>query len=121
MRVYLTLISVGSISLKQVNIKPNKAEKLLMNMNMPVALKAGTIGKLELKVGLMSMFSSDVPQIDVTLHDAYFILSPTMRMNSKDDSYLQETEEELLEPYDHNNCFNIFSNNLKLKKKTGLE
>ena len=41
-----------------------------------------------------------------------------MRMISKDESYLQETEQELVEHYDENNAFNIFTNNLKLKKKT---
>ena len=41
-----------------------------------------------------------------------------MRVISKDDSYLQESEKELCEPYDETNAFNIFSNNLKLRKKT---
>jgi len=40
-----------------------------------------------------------------------------MKNNSKDDSFIEETETELLEPYDENNCFNIFNNNLKLRKK----
>ena len=40
-----------------------------------------------------------------------------MRMTSKDDSYLEETEQELLQPYDQNNAFNIYNNNLKLRKK----
>ena len=41
-----------------------------------------------------------------------------MRAISKDDSYLAESEKELCEPYDETNAFNIFSNNLKLRKKT---
>ena len=41
-----------------------------------------------------------------------------MRVISKDDSYLQESEKELCEPYDETNAFNIFNNNLKLRKKT---
>ena len=55
--------------------------------------------------------------MDITLDEVYFILSPTMRLNSKDDSYLQENDDELVEPYDSNNCFDIFQNNLKLRKK----
>ena len=54
----------------------------------------------------------------VCLENAFFILGPTLRVVSKDDSYLQENEKELLEPYDEHNAFNIFSNNLKLRKKT---
>ena len=56
----------------------------------------------------------------VNLDEVYFIVGPSLRMRSKDDSYLAETEEELLQPYDQNNCFNIFSNNLKLRKKKDL-
>ncbi len=56
----------------------------------------------------------------VNLDEVYFIVGPSLRMRSKDDSYLAETEQELMQPYDHNNCFNIFSNNLKLKKKKDL-
>lgn len=40
-----------------------------------------------------------------------------MRVISKDDSYLKENDSELLEPYDEHNAFNIFTNNLKLRKK----
>ena len=43
-----------------------------------------------------------------------------MKHNSKDDSFLDETDEELLQPYDDSNCFNIFTNNLKLRKKRPL-
>ena len=74
--------------MKQVNIKPSKAEKLMFSLNLPYMLKAGTIGKLELKFHLMSMFSQDIPNMDVILDDVSFILAPSMRMNSKDDSYL---------------------------------
>ena len=53
----------------------------------------------------------------ITLENVFFIIGPTMRIISKDDSYLQESDHELLEPYDENNAFNIFTNNLKLRKK----
>ena len=117
--VQLTHPSLGAINLKSVNIKPNKAEKLLLQLNLPFALKAGTIGHLELKLSLVSsLFGPSGPQnIVVNLDEVYFIVGPSLRMRSKDDSYLAETEQELMQPYDHNNCFNIFSNNLKLKKK----
>jgi len=53
----------------------------------------------------------------VTLENAFFIIGPSMRVISKDDSYLKENDSELLEPYDEHNAFNIFTNNLKLRKK----
>ena len=55
--------------------------------------------------------------MNITLDNAFFILGPSLRTVSKDDSYLQESEKEMLESYDENNAFNIFSNNLKLRKK----
>lgn len=108
---------IGAIKLQAVNIKPNKAEKLLQSLSMPFSLKAGTVGSLELKLNLMSMFSSDVNSMDITLDEVFFIMGPSMRVVSKDDSYLKETDQEMLEPYDENNGFNIFTNNLKLRKK----
>ena len=65
----------------------------------------------------MSMFSSDASQMDISLENVFFIIGPSVRVVSKDDSYLKESEQELLEPYDENNAFNIFTNNLKLRKK----
>jgi hypothetical protein len=41
---------LGNINLTNVNVKPNKANKFLQSLMLPFALKAGTIGKLELKV-----------------------------------------------------------------------
>ena len=64
------------------------------------------------------MFSSDSNALHVSLENVFFIFGPSLRVVSKDDSYLQEGEKELLEPYDENNAFNIFSNNLKLRKKS---
>ena len=54
----------------------------------------------------------------IELDSAFFIIGPSMRVMSKDDSYLQESEKEMLESYDDNNAFNIFTNNLKLRKKS---
>lgn len=52
----ILLRSLGNINLNNVNLKPNKANKLLQNMMIPFALKAGTIGRLELKVFIIVIF-----------------------------------------------------------------
>ena len=49
---------------------------------MPFSLKAGTVGHLELKLNLMSMFSSDANSIHAVVDNAFFIVGPSMRMNS---------------------------------------
>lgn len=57
---FLSAFSSGAIKLESVNIKPNKAEKLMQSLSLPFSLKAGTVGQLEIKLNLMSrMFSSD--------------------------------------------------------------
>ena len=54
------------------------------------------------------------------MHNVNFIFGPCMKNNSKNDSFLEENEQELMEPYEDNNCFNIFTNNLKLRKRPQL-
>ena len=80
------------------------------------------IGRLELKLNLLQgaikfLASSDNQTINVKLSDVYFIFGPQLKHNSHNDSFIEETEAEMAEAYDENNCFNIFSNNLKLRKK----
>ena len=83
----------GAIKLDGVNIKPNKAEKLMKSLALPFSLKAGTVGVLEIKLNLMSrMFSKDASSMQISLDNAFFIIGPSMRVLSKDESYLQETE-----------------------------
>ena len=66
---------------------------------------------------MSNLFSSDTNSLNISVESAFFILGPSLRTVSKDDSYLQESEKEMLESYDENNAFNIFTNNLKLRKK----
>ena len=80
-------------------------------------MKAGTVGALELKLSLMSMFSSDPNAMTVSLEEVFFIMGPSMGCVSKDDSYLKESDQELLEPYDDCNGFDIFKHNLRMRKK----
>ena len=50
---YIPNLYIGNINLKNVNVKPNKANKILQSLMLPFSLKAGTIGRLELKVPLL--------------------------------------------------------------------
>jgi len=42
--------------LKGVNLKPDKANKLIQSVGVPFTLKAGTIGMLKVKFNYFSMF-----------------------------------------------------------------
>jgi hypothetical protein len=47
---------LGEINLKGVNLKPDKANKLIQAAGVPFTLKAGMIGMLKVKVNYFSMF-----------------------------------------------------------------
>lgn len=95
-------------------------------MMLPFALKAGTIGKLELKVP-SNLSLTQLPQIsllqmwngplEVSIDDLFIILGPNLNVVSHDESYIEEKEDALEESYDDANMFNIFEHQLKLKKK----
>ncbi|CDW78351.1 vacuolar protein sorting-associated protein 13a [Stylonychia lemnae] len=104
----------GNINLNNVNVKPNKANKFLQSMMVPFALKAGTIGRLELKVSILQMWNGPV---EIIIDDLFIILGPNYSMVSHDDSYVEEDEQHIQDPYDSSNMFNIFEHQLKLRKK----
>lgn len=56
--------------------------------------------------------------IEITIDELFIILGPNLNQMSHDDSYIEETENDLEESYDDNNMFNIFHHQLKLKKKS---
>ena len=102
----------GSINLANVNLKPNKANKFIKSLYIPFALKAGTIGKLDIKISLLSMWSGP---IDLYIEDLFLVLGPNLTVVSNDDSY---EEDDVREPYDDANMYNIFEHALKLKRKS---
>jgi hypothetical protein len=56
--------------------------------------------------------------VELTIQDLYLILGPNLSQRSRDESfYTEEIADELLLPYDEANMFNIFVNELQVKKK----
>lgn len=85
------------INLDNCNLKPSKAEKILESMGVPFSLKAGMIGRLELKMNLLSgaikfLASNDQQEIRIKLSNVYFIFGASMKSNSNNDSFIEETE-----------------------------
>ncbi len=93
----------GSVNLRDVNLKPSKANKLLSYLTLPFNLKAGMIGKLALKFSLLSLWSNP---LELEVEELMVILGPNMGVVSHDESYIDD--EDLDESYDENNMFNIF-------------
>jgi hypothetical protein len=46
----LILFIIGNINLKQVNLRPDEINRLLDGLSLPIALKAGMIGNLQINV-----------------------------------------------------------------------
>ena len=89
-------ILIGNINLSNVNVKPNKANKFLSSMMLPFSLKAGTIGKLELKVCLkffnilkVSILQMWSGPMELIIDDLFIILGPNLNVVSHDESYIE--------------------------------
>ena len=94
---------------------------------LPVSLKAGMIGNLQIKVRCFlfmliyfqfSILSVWTNPLELTIDDLYLILGPNLSFVSHDESYI--ADEDLDESYDSTNVFNIFEHELQIKKKLSL-
>lgn len=72
-------LALGEINLKGVNLKPDKATKLLQSIGMPFTLKAGTIGMLKVKVNYFTMFqSTPSAPMEITVNDLFLIVGANL-------------------------------------------
>jgi hypothetical protein len=99
-----------------LNVRPDKVNGILHWLMVPFCLKAGTMGKLQIKISVLQMWSGP---IEVHIDELFAIVGPNTESHymSHDDSYIQESEEQMLQTYDPSNMFNIFENQLKLRPR----
>ncbi len=92
-----------------MNLKPDKANKLIQAAGVPFTLKAGTIGSLKVKVNYFTMFSSSTTTpMEISINDLFLILGPSLSQRSNEDSFYGL--DDLIAPYDEENMYNIFTN-----------
>jgi hypothetical protein len=91
-----------------------------MTAGIPFVLKAGTMSKFEIKLNYfklaksLSIFaSSDSSQAEVVIQDLFMIVAPVMSP-PRDNSW---TAQDLTSSYKEENAYNIFTNNLQLRRK----
>ena len=65
----------GHLNFTNANFKPTKVNELLLSLGLPVHLKAGFIGRLQVKYHYLSMLSNP---IEVTIDDLFLILGPVL-------------------------------------------
>lgn len=54
--------------------------------------------------------------MEVTIKDLFIIVGPVMSFRSNDNSFVN-VEEDLIAPYDENNCYNVWNNQLSIKNR----
>ena len=88
----------------------------MQSLGLPFALKAGTIGSLQIKVNYFQMWARNNASIEITVSDLFLILGPNLVQRSHDESFCEQEEDgELMLPYDPSNMYDIFANQLQIK------
>ena len=96
----------------QVNMRPDETNKLIDGLMLPIAIKAGMIGSMQINFSLISLWTSP---IEVVIDDLNIILGPNLSFVSHDEvryhqsncqSYIED--EDMDDSYDSTNVYNIF-------------
>ena len=103
----------GAINLQELNLKQDMANKLIDSFGIPLQLKAGLIEKVRVSFSVLSFWSS---ALDIQVEDVYLVFGPSTFFRSNDESYIDETPEDVLNmSYDSTNAFNVFEHEMKIK------
>jgi hypothetical protein len=65
----------GNLNFSNANFRPSRVNELLMSHGLPIHLKAGLIGNLQVKFSYMSWLSSP---LEVVVDDLYLVLGPIL-------------------------------------------
>ena len=107
----------GAINLQELNLKQDMANKLIDSFGIPLQLKAGLIEKVRVSFSVLSFWSSP---LDIQVEDVYLVFGPSTFFRSNDESYIEETPEDVLNmSYDSTNAFNVFEHEMKIKANAG--
>jgi hypothetical protein len=89
------------------------ANRLIDSFGIPVALKAGLIKKMNVKFSVLSFWTSP---LELVIDDVFLVLGPSTFFRSNVESYIEETNDDLLNlSYDSTNAFNVFDHEMKIK------
>lgn len=105
----------GIIALEGLNIRVDKVNEKLDNMEIPIWLKAGAIKKIRISCSLMN-FIGEKP-LDVNVEDIDLIICPSFKWIMKNlSTFIEENEYYIKEAYDptDNNSHDIFSRKINI-------
>ena len=105
----------GTILIEKVNIRVDKANEKLDSQNIPIWIKAGLINKIKVGCSLMN-FLGEKP-LEAEIDEIEVLVCPSCRwILANINSFIDENEEFINEPYDpnDNNSYDIFTKKLSL-------
>lgn len=107
----------GSITLSDLHIKQDMANRLIDSFGIPISLKVGLIKNVNITFSILNFWSNP---LELKVEDLYLVLGPSTFFRSNTDSYIEENSNDLLNSsYDSTNAFNVFDHEMKIK--TGSE
>lgn len=80
----------GDIYLKDLIFRPKKINEIFEEKNLPFALKAGMIAKMDIKISAWKLFSESM---SVSVEDVHFILGPRTSHLSENEDYCWDIRE----------------------------
>lgn len=103
----------GTIQLSDLHIRQEMANRLIDSFGIPITLKAGLIKKMNVTFSVLSFWTSP---LELVIDDVFMILGPSTYFRSNVESYIEETNDDLLNlSYDSTNAFNVFDHEMKIK------
>ena len=103
----------GGLSLSDLHIKQEMANRLIDSFGIPISLKVGLIKNVNITFSLLNFWSNP---LELVVEDIYLVISPSTYFRSNSDSYIEENKMDLLNSsYDSTNAFNVFDHEMKIK------
>lgn len=112
----------GTIMLDRLNIRPDRVNEKLDNLEIPIWIKAGRIDKIRISCSLMN-FIGEKP-LEVVIDDIDLVLTPSFKWIIKNiPTFIEENEFHLKEAYDamDNNSHDIFSKKVNIYDSSVLK
>jgi hypothetical protein len=112
----------GTIILDRLNIRPDRVNEKLDNLDIPIWVKAGRIEKIRISCSLMN-FIGEKP-LEVVIDDIDLVLTPSFKWILKNlPTFIEESESHFKEAYDpmDNNSHDIFNKKVNIYDSSVLK
>ena len=86
----------GSLQLSDLHIRQDMANRLIDSFGIPLSLKVGLVKNVNVAFSVLSFWSSP---LELSIDDVYLLVGPSTYFRSNDESYIEESTEELLNTF----------------------